>query len=121
VLQVVEHQEAPHAPQGLLQSREQEPAGGFAYIEGTGDGGEDEGGVCERGQGRKGDAARIIAGVGETGGDVQGQTGLADATGAGQREQAHVAALQEVGDGRFLVLAPDQRRERGRQPGEGQR
>ena len=42
-------------------------------------------------------------------GGPQRQTGLADATGAGEGEQPDVLAAQEVADGGDLALAPDQR------------
>ena len=46
-------------------------------------------------------------------GDAQGEAGLADAAGTGQRHQAHVLAAQEVGDGGDLALPTDERGGRG--------
>jgi len=59
--------------------------------------------------------------VEEFGCHLHSQARFADATGAGERQQANIWAPQEHRDGPYIVLTPDERRERYRETIPGQR
>src|SRR6266567_811406 len=83
------------------------------------DGRQDEFRVADLGQGDKTDATRKV--VEEFGCHLHSQARFADATGAGERQQANIWAPQEHRDGPYIVLTPDERRERYRETIPGQR
>lgn len=90
MLQVIQHeQQAPVAEAGH-QAVDDHFAAGLRYAQNVRDGVEDQTGIGQGRQINEDDA------VGERrerhGGEVEGETRLADATGSGQREQAHVLA-----------------------------
>jgi hypothetical protein len=75
-----------------------------------GDGREDELRLADGGERNKantvGEAVRYVSG------DLEGEAGLADAAGAGQRDEPDIVLFQKTVDGRHLRLTSDQRRER---------
>ena len=113
VLEVVEHQEQASRPQIGAQRRSIELGGGFANAEGAGDGG----GHHRRGRDRRQRDEPDAIGVrlDQIGGHMQGQAGLAGATGSGEREQADTGLFQPAADLRRQRFATDERRQLRRQ------
>ena len=88
LLEVVQHQQGALVAQERRQPPVERLVAGLAHAEGLGDGGGDQVGVGDRGEGDEPDAVRER--VGNRRGDLEGEAGLADAAGAGQRQQADV-------------------------------
>src|SRR6266699_3538451 len=77
------------------------------------DGRQDELRVADLGQGDKTDATRKV--VEEFGCHLHSQTRFADATGTSERQQANVWPPQEYRDCPYIILTPNEGRERCRQ------
>ncbi len=117
LLEIVEEQQ-----QALLAQRPREPieernVAALPDPEGLGDRGGDQGRVADRGEADE--PHPIGEGRGDLGGHGLRQPGLAHPAGPGQRQQPHIVAAQEAGDGRHLALPADQRRQRSGQRGDG--
>src|SRR5436305_9064768 len=93
LLEVVEQEQQVFVMERSFEQIEQGPRCGLFEVEGLGDGGHDQGGVADGGERNEGDAIGKISE--QLSGDLQGQTSLADASGAGEREQADLGTTQE--------------------------
>ena len=114
VLEVVEdEQELAIAQQGS-QTVDRGPPAAVDHPEDAGDGWSDEVGLAD---GREGDEDGAIGEVvAQVGGHPEGEGGLADAAGPGQRDEPDAALLEQGRNRRHLVLTANERRERGRKP-----
>jgi hypothetical protein len=115
VLEVVQDQQQAPAGKVLDDVVGDRPAAGLAYVQCVGDGRPHERRIGQRREVDEPDPVRNVER--ERRGGRDRQSGLADATGAGQGEQPHLL-LAEQGEGQTdLVLASDQSRRLGRQVG----
>ncbi len=90
VLGVVEHQQERPRSALVAQGLGERPAARLAHAEGARDRGGDEGRVADRGEGNEG--GPVGEGTDEGLGGRQRHARLADAAGAGQRDEADVGA-----------------------------
>ena len=95
-------------PQVVGDDRRERAPRLLAHAQHVGDGLWHECRIGERGQRDEAGAVREIGGA--RGGKGKGEAGLADAAGAGQRQQTHVVAAQQRGGGSKFALAADQGR-----------
>ncbi len=115
LLEVVEEQQRAGRRRNAARPSATDGRANLAHTERLRDGGGDEAGRRPGPAGRtRRPSAKSAASVGRR---RQGQAGLADAAGAGQGQEADVAAAQQVADRGDLPLPADQRRHRRRQPG----
>ena len=91
----------------------QRPVAAVDHAEGAGDGGRDEGGVGQRREVDEDHAVGEV--VRDIVGDGEGEAGLADAAGTGQRQQRHRLVEQQGAGGGHLPLPADERGARERQ------
>jgi hypothetical protein len=108
VLQVVDHQQPFLLAQGVLEGLDERVLGELVHAEHAGKGRHD---VARVADGRQWHVEHPIWEiVQELGAHLEGQARLAGAAGAGQGEQAHVGAGQELDHLGTLYLAPDKGR-----------
>ena len=119
LLEVVEDEERPLAPQGEAQPVQGRVPPRVPRPQRLGDGVDDEPRIQDGGERDESDP------VGEVRRQVPRQphreAGLAHPAGSGHRQEAHLGVAQQRGRGRQFPLAPDERRQGLRRHGEGQR
>jgi hypothetical protein len=113
LLEVVQQEEQRLVPQHALQALCERLVARLVDAKGGQDGGRHEDRVVDRREWDERDA--IDEGITRGEGGAQGKTGLADPAGAGQGEEGHVVAVQQLTDGSQLPLPPDQGRARERE------
>jgi hypothetical protein len=113
VLEVVQDQQHPTLPQRLADAPLDRPPAGLPDVERSGDGRTDQGRIADRGEGHEPDA--VGEGIGHFLGDAERESGLADAAGTGEGQQANVGATHQVGDRGDFPLPTDEAGERDRQ------
>ena len=107
VLGVVEHEQRDPIRQEPLYLCQQRLAGGIRNVQRPGDGRHDQGRLANGGKGDDCDAIRES--VIQVRDGAEGEAGLADATGSGQRQQTDVWPAQEGDDSRHLLVPADER------------
>ena len=100
-------------PKCIPQSLGRLPSAAFDYAEDGRDRGADEIGVADSGEGDERGAVGELAG--QVGGDAEGQSGFADAAGAGERQQPDILSTKQVSDRPDFFFPADERGERDRQ------
>jgi hypothetical protein len=111
VFDIIEQQQ--HLP---IMENEREAVGGRLFIQlekakGLGNGRHDKPWVPNGRERDKPDVVRMV--MGEAGGNLESEPGLADAPWAGQGQQTEFIAQQKLADNRHLPLASDKWCERG--------
>ena len=107
LLEVVQDEQQLPVAQMCLEGGEKRLGGLLAHAEGVSNGGGNQGRVGNGGQADEVDA--LLEVVEAVGGDVDGEAGLAGATGAGQGDEGYVRAQQQVAYGDQFLVAADER------------
>ena len=109
LLEVIEDDQDLAAGQGGDQPLLERRFAFFAQAEALGDHRQGDDRVAGEGQGDEGDTAREVGP--EQAGQLQRQPGLADAAGAGQGDETHILAAQQIPDRGQLGVAAQNRRQ----------
>ena len=113
VLEVVEDEQETLRTEVGDQPLAERPLAGIRQVERLGDRRGDQAGVAERGQPDEPDPVREAAA--QVAGHLEREAGLPHAAGSGERDEANVRPAQQIGDGRDVGGAADERGERRRQ------
>ena len=111
LLKVIQQEQALLVAQRRFQEFLWRLSWGLAQLQCLRDGCRDQASIAERSQRHKPDA--IVKAVEQIFGNLQSQAGLADATGANEREQAHLLAFQKQGCPCHLRFTSNEGSERG--------
>ena len=110
LFEIVDDQQQMTVMQHIAEHVGHGPLSGPADAERLGDGRRDEGGIGDRRQ--RHDRGAVGERILQAGGHLQGETGLADAAGTGQGEEANLALVQGLADRRQLPLTTEERSQR---------
>lgn len=110
MLKIIQHKQQLFVAQGFLQALLDGAIRRFPHTQGLGNRRADQVGIADRRQRDKVDAIDKM--VEQVRRHLQRQPRLADAAGAGQREQTNLFLQQQVLDGGQVMVAPNERRAR---------